>query len=224
MKKLFTIVLLFAVALSASAQFEKGKKYVGASATGLGFSYSSNEKFRFGLEARAGYFVADCLMLTANLGYDHTRAVDDVAAGLGVRYYFDQCGVHVGAGLEYDHFTPDNNDVMIPLNVGYNFALLDNLEVSVFTGPVFDFNITAKGVLDPNFTGPAPTGSDNLLDNGWKRFDCQWGFGVGVTFAHSYYIGVSGGIGISPLASYNIGGDTYRMRRNSFSIALGYNF
>lgn len=123
MKKLFTIVLLFAVALSASAQFEKGKKYVGASATGLGFSYSSNEKFRFGLEARAGYFVADCLMLTANLGYDHTRAVDDVAAGLGVRYYFDQCGVHVGAGLEYDHFTPDNNDVMIPLNVGYTYFL-----------------------------------------------------------------------------------------------------
>ena len=116
MKKLFTVVLLFAVALSASAQFEKGKKYVGASATGLGFSYSSNEKFRFGLEARAGYFVADCLMLTANLGYDHTRAVDDVAADSAGPYDYDMVTRlsnlakenHIPAVLDvYPHYSSD---------------------------------------------------------------------------------------------------------------------
>lgn len=115
------LMLLIAVVTTAQAQFEQGTKYLGASATGLGLSYSSNEKFRFGLQAEAGYFVADCLMLRANVGYEHTRNLDDVSAGAGVRYYFDQCGVYIGAAGEFDHFTKSNNDVMIPLSVGYAF-------------------------------------------------------------------------------------------------------
>ena len=133
---LFTLVLFFA-ALGASAQstpFAQGVKYVGASVSGRGLSYSSNEKFRLGLDASAGYFLADCFQLRASLGYNHTRAVDDVSVGAGVRYYFDQCGVFVGAGAEYDHFTPSNNDVMIPCEVGYAFFLNRNitLEPSVY--------------------------------------------------------------------------------------------
>ncbi len=123
MKKLMTLLLLFIATMTANAQFEQGKKYVGASATGLGFSYSANEKFRFGLDAKAGYFVADCLMLTANVGYNHTRAIDDVNVGAGARYYFDQCGVYLGAGAEYAHYTSNNNDLMVPLRVGYSFFI-----------------------------------------------------------------------------------------------------
>ncbi len=121
MKKITTLLLLLVVALTAHAQFEKGTKYAGLSATGLGFSYSSSEKFRLGLNADAGYFIADCLMLHGNVGYEHTRNMDDVSVGAGVRYYFDQCGVYLGAGAEYNHFTKSNNDVMIPLRVGYAF-------------------------------------------------------------------------------------------------------
>lgn len=123
MRKITTLLLLFVAALTAHAQFEKGTKYVGLSASGLGFSYSSSEKFRLGLDADAGYFVADCLMLHGNVGYEHTRNMDDVRVGAGVRYYFDQCGVYLGAGAEYNHFTADNNDVMIPLRVGYAFFI-----------------------------------------------------------------------------------------------------
>lgn len=84
-------------------------------------SYSGSEKFRFGLDASAGYFVADCLLLHADLGYSHTREIDDVNIGLGARYYFDQCGVFIGGGAEYVHFTPNSNDIQIPLEVGYAF-------------------------------------------------------------------------------------------------------
>lgn len=123
MKKWMTTLLLCAVTLGAHAQFQKGTKYVGASLSGLSLSYSSNERFRLGLDVDAGYFVADCLMLKANVGYDHTRVLDDVRVGATARYYFSQNGIYMGAGAEYNHFTKNNNDVMIPVEVGYAFYL-----------------------------------------------------------------------------------------------------
>jgi hypothetical protein len=123
MKKILTLLLLLATTLSASAQFEKGKKYIGASLSGIGLSYSDNEKFRLGLDAEAGYFIADCWMLKGNIGYDHTRQIDDVRVGAGARYFFSQNGIFLGAGAEYNHFTPNNNDLMIPVEVGYAFFL-----------------------------------------------------------------------------------------------------
>ena len=134
MKKYLWMLFLILGTLSANAQFEQGKKTVGASISGLGMSYSSSEKFRFGLDATAGYFVADCLQLRANVGYEHTRVTDDVHAGLGLRYYFDQCGVFLGSGAEYVHYTPSNNDLQIPLEVGYAFFInrFITLEPSVY--------------------------------------------------------------------------------------------
>lgn len=129
MKKLFIVILLMSCVLNAQAQFEKGKKYVGASLTGLSMSYSDNEEFRLGLDAEAGYFIADCFMLKANVGYEHTRVMDDVRLGLGARYYFMQNGIYLGAGAEYNHFTKNNNDVMIPVEVGYAFFLNEHLTI-----------------------------------------------------------------------------------------------
>lgn len=123
MKKWMTTLLLFAAAIGMHAQFAKGTKYVGASLSGLGLSYSSNERFRLGLDADAGYFLADCVLLKANVGYEHTRVQDDVRIGVGARYYFSQNGIYLGAGAEYNHFTKSNNDVMVPVEVGYAFYL-----------------------------------------------------------------------------------------------------
>lgn len=134
MKKISLLLLLLVSSLTASAQFEQGTRYVGVSSTGFGMQYSSSERLRLGLDAHAGYFLQDCLMVHADLGYEHTRSMDDVRVGLGARYYFDQCGVFLGAGAEYNHFTKSRNDFMIPLNVGYCFFLSRNLtiEPSVF--------------------------------------------------------------------------------------------
>lgn len=135
MKKLTTLLLLLVMAITtASAQFEQGKTYVGASVSGLGLSYSSNSRFSFGLNATAGYFVADCLQANATVGYDHTRSNDNVTLGVGARYYLDQCGIFLGAGAEFDHYGKNSNDVMIPLTVGYAFFLNQyiTLEPSVY--------------------------------------------------------------------------------------------
>ena len=121
MKKLFIMLALAVGTLSAHAQIAKGTKYVGASISGIGLSYSSSQKFRFGLDATAGYFLADCFMLRGNVSYDHTKEINDVSVGVGARYYFDQCGVFLGAGAEYVHYTPSSNDVQIPVEIGYAF-------------------------------------------------------------------------------------------------------
>lgn len=123
MKKTFLLLLLCVMTLSAHAQFSKGTKYVGASLSGIGFSYSSNQKFRMGVDLSAGYFPAECLMLRGNVTYDHTKEIDDVSFGVAARYYFDQCGVFMGLGADYVHYTPNSNDVQIPLEIGYAFFI-----------------------------------------------------------------------------------------------------
>lgn len=123
MKKCLTLLLLFVATLSAHAQFEQGTKYVGASLSGLNLSYSSNAKFNLGLDAEAGYFIADCVMLKANVGYEHAHESDKVRVGAGARYYFRQNGIYLGAGAEYSHDPELKNDIMIPVEVGYAFYL-----------------------------------------------------------------------------------------------------
>lgn len=120
-KALFSLFLILSGTLAAHAQFDRGTKYISTSISGLGMSYSSEQEFRLGLDATAGYFVSDCLMLRGTVGYNHTSQVDDVNIGAGARYYFDQCGVYLGAGAEYVHFSPKSNDVQIPVEVGYAF-------------------------------------------------------------------------------------------------------
>jgi len=140
MKRLTLLLLLLTTVFAAGhAQFERGKKYVSASATGLGLSYSSNEKFRLGVDATAGVFLADCFMVQASAGYEHKRHTDDVRIGLGVRYYFEECGIYLGAGAEYDHFTKSNNDVMIPVTVGYAFFILTIEPAAYYKMSLHDF-------------------------------------------------------------------------------------
>ena len=74
----------------ASAQFEAGTKYIGASLSGLSLQYSSNERMRFNLDGAAGLFVSDGLLVYANFGYGHTRYTDDITAGLNGRFYFNK--------------------------------------------------------------------------------------------------------------------------------------
>lgn len=123
MKKLLTALLVFFVALSADAQFQQGTKYVGASFTNLGLSYSKKSEFRLGVNADAGYCFADSWMLHANVGYEHTKHADDFVAGAALRYYITQNGLYLSAGAEYAHKTKSDNDVYIPVEIGYTFYL-----------------------------------------------------------------------------------------------------
>ncbi len=114
--------------------------------------------------------------------------------------------------------------IRLPVNIGYRFNIGDNISLSLFTGPWFNINISARQYANPNFDSPPPKTSKNLFDYGWHRFDAQWGFGIVATFSGRYVIGLSAGVGSKALAEKTIDGHKCRMRRNTFSVTLGYNF
>ena len=76
MKKVILLMLLLVSTLTANAQFAQGTKYVSTSLSGIGLSYSDNQKFRLGVDATAGYFMADCLMLRGSVSYNHTPEIE----------------------------------------------------------------------------------------------------------------------------------------------------
>ena len=132
MKKLVMLFISMTIALSGFAQFEQGKKYVGASLTGLDLSYRGAEEFNLGVEAKVGYLFADNLMLTGQASYQHSGN-DDVAdflsAGVGARYYIIQNGLYLGLNAKLIHANHNYNDLMPGLEVGYAFFLSKTVTV-----------------------------------------------------------------------------------------------
>ena len=85
MKKLALAICLLVVSIAAQAQFEKGKMILNPSVTGLDFSYSKNDKAKFGIGAQAGTFLADGIALMVNVGADWSKPVDEYTLGTGMR-------------------------------------------------------------------------------------------------------------------------------------------
>jgi len=122
-KTIVTAVLALTAALSANAQFEKGKIYLGASLSGVGLSYNGSEKGKFGIQAKAGYLVDDNLMVTAQGAYDKQKDMPfAVSLGVGGRYYIVQNGLYLGATADYKH-CDDFTDLQPSVQLGYAFFL-----------------------------------------------------------------------------------------------------
>lgn len=126
MKKITLVLLALFMAVASHAQFEHGKWYVGASLTGLDISYSGAEKFNLGLDAKAGYLLADNWMLLGQVGYQHSGfegASDVVSLGIAGRYYIIQNGLYLGVNAKLVHANHNYNDLMPGIEVGYAFFL-----------------------------------------------------------------------------------------------------
>lgn len=125
MKKIAVVVLGLMMSVAAHAQFESDKKYCGASLTGLNLSYNGSEELNLGIQAKAGYFLEDDMMLLAQAEYKHS-GLDGVkdywALGAQGRYYIEQNGIYLGAGVKLIH-TGSYNDVMPGVEVGYAFFI-----------------------------------------------------------------------------------------------------
>ena len=122
-KKIAVVALGLLVSVGAHAQFESGKQYCGASLTGLNLSYNGSEELSLGIQAKAGYFFEDDMMLLAQAEYKHSglEGVKDYwALGAQGRYYIEQNGIYLGAGMKLIH-TGSYNDVMPGVEVGYAF-------------------------------------------------------------------------------------------------------
>ncbi len=132
MKKLFLGLMMTLMCLTAQAQFEKGKNYIGASVSGLGMSYSPQSKFTFGLNATAGRLLADNWMLKGTIGYDHMYHYDLFEIGVGGRFYIIQNGLYLGLDAAYGHCNDDGyktNNFYLSPEVGYAFFINEYLTI-----------------------------------------------------------------------------------------------
>lgn len=125
MKKLFLLLTALVLSVTAHAQFEEGKMYAGASLTGLNLSYNGSKELSVGLSAKAGYFLADNLMLLGEVGYSHegTDYPHQFKLGAGGRYYIIQNGIFLGANCKYVHASHGYNDFMPGVEIGYAYFI-----------------------------------------------------------------------------------------------------
>ena len=122
-KKIAVVALGLMVSVGAHAQFESGKQYCGASLTGLNLSYNGSEELNLGIQAKAGYFFEDDMMLLAQAEYKHSglEGVKDYwALGAQGRYYIEQNGLYLGFGAKVAH-SGSYNDFMPGVEVGYAY-------------------------------------------------------------------------------------------------------
>ena len=59
--------------------------------------------------------------------------------------------------------TVRNIGIRVPMNLGYRFNITDGISLSLFTGPWFNFNISARQYAQPNFEGAPPKNSKICL-------------------------------------------------------------
>lgn len=125
-KKVIAMIAALFMAVTANAQFEQGKVYLGGSLAGLNLKYSGIDNLSLGLQAQAGYMFDDNLMLLGQVAYDHNGgkgSKNNVSFGVGGRYYIEQNGIYLGVNCKYIHGSHGYNDVMPGVEVGYAFFL-----------------------------------------------------------------------------------------------------
>ena len=108
--------------------FTEGKFYVSASASSASFSYSKNTDFKLGLNARAGYLFLDNVMALGVFEFVGQNNFDILTTqiGAGARYYFESCGIYLGAIAKYAHvksFETNFSDFRPEIHAGYCFFL-----------------------------------------------------------------------------------------------------
>lgn len=141
MKKILFLLVAFMATVSANAQFEEGKTYVGASLTGLDLSYSKGEKMSIGLNAMGGYFLMDNIMVNGNIGLqtNEGKRANEFTIGAGARYYFVENGIFVGTNVNFSHVQHTYTDVMPQVEAGYAFFINRSvtIEPAIYFRPSF---------------------------------------------------------------------------------------
>ena len=128
-KALLSLALLLTGGLCANAQFEQGKKYIGASLSNVNLNYSKAKDSNFGMNLNGGYFLDDEFLVRGELGYNYEGKTNALNLQAGARYYFERNGIFVGAAGELqwrEHYGPRNHGktlVSTPVELGYAFFI-----------------------------------------------------------------------------------------------------
>ena len=124
-KKIILLVTALLMTITASAQFEEGKLYSGASLTGLNLSYNGADELNLGVQAKLGYMIEDDLMLLGNASFQTSSSKgtpNSMSLGVAGRYYIEQNGIYLGVNAKFVH-TKSYNDFMPGVEVGYAFFI-----------------------------------------------------------------------------------------------------
>lgn len=138
MKKVLFLLLFVLTAGVAHAQFEQGTKFVNTSLTGLNMQF--NNDFKLGVEAKGGMFFADDWAFTLGAGIDYgSSKLNSIYGGAGIRYYIEQNGLFLGAGVKYVHQDSNYNDILPGVELGYCFFL--NKDISIEPSLYYDISV-----------------------------------------------------------------------------------
>lgn len=207
MKKILTLVaFIAAISLPAQAQFNFGVK------GGLNVSKLSLDKKVLTSDNQMGFFIGPTVKFTIpviNLGFD--------AAAL-----FDQRS----GEFEYDNTSTKLKlqSFQIPINVRWGFGIGDVVNLYIFAGPQFGFNLGDKVT--------------SLLNNGaewqYEKNSVSGNAGLGVTLLNHLQVSVnynmsfnkSGNLVVMNENGERIGynGDKVDAKMNTWQIALAYYF
>lgn len=204
--------------------------------SGLAFAQDNNKMPRVRYEARLAFDVSS----NTGVGQFYDTGAGFTAGGLAeIRlpqdFYFSP-----GLLLYYTGWSMDNSrlealklysgsasnwGLRIPISVGYNIPLLTNLTMQVYSGPWLNVNLSARQTMSAAPESPYEDFYEsNLFRDGFKRVDAQWGFGLKLAWDDHYIVGVSFGVGMTPVRHFTSMHNEMTQRRNSFQLNLGYRF
>ena len=202
-------------------------------ATADDYSYNTAEN-RDAFGVRAG------IEITSTSGDDdnYSNGVGGSIGAVYTKYLYRDFYIEPGAYLYYDTFgqnitaTSEPADVpvevdgsirnfgfRVPVNVGYRLSLTDDMGLKFFTGPQMNVSLVARSHFNDE-EGVEKIDDESILGKkGFKRFDLQWNFGVGLDY-NRWFVGITASAGVSKVMNR-----TYeRFRRNYVMVAVGYTF
>lgn len=129
---------------------------------------------------------------------------------------FSPSSTSTGESTPYES-TLQNYGFRAPITFGYLVELVDNIDVSIFTGPQINYNLSMSEHAHHHKFG-------KLYDKGYSHFDAQWLFGVRVHYKDNVFVEIAGGIGMTNLLGEASRFRDYHLRRNTFTVGVGYMF
>lgn len=202
-----------------------------AAAHAEGYSQAPVDRDAFGI--RAGVEITSA---SGSPDYYSNGVGGSVGAVYTKYLYKDNIYIEPGAYLFYDTFgqtliqqkapveMPEeingsirNFGVRVPVNVGYRLALTDDMGLKFFTGPQMNMSLVARS----HYNGAEVNdGEGNIIGKkGFKRFDLQWNFGVGLDY-NRWFVGVSASAGVTKVMNRTF----EHFRRNYACVSVGYTF
>ena len=205
MKRILTLLLLY-VALSSTEAFAQIKFGIKG---GLNLASISFEENDYDKKIQPGFFIGPTVKFTLPL----TGLVIDASALYDQRSQKAEVSDLVGGRIYYTSIK--QQQIMIPVNLRYQFGLGSTLGIYVFAGPQIGFN------LDNDFT--------DLNYGDWRpeKTSFSANFGLGAILLKHLEVSVSYNLALTKSADITINDNKQKVnegKMNAWQITLGWYF